>query len=164
MSLTYVDAGHILGSAIVQLDYTRKRPITRRFVFTGDLGRRNTHLLPDPTPIQNVDILVSESTYGNRELDPYDRLIKQFHAIVARATRLQSKIVIPAFSLGRTQRMVYCLQELFAVHKVRPIPIYVDSPPGHPPDRDPPRSPRCLHATGPGTHGQRPALFWLEIR
>ena len=50
------------------------------------------------------------------------------HAIVARATRLQSKIVIPAFSLGRTQRMVYCLQELFAVHKVRPIPIYVDSP------------------------------------
>ena len=101
---------------------------SRRFVFTGDLGRRNTHLLPDPTPIQNVDILVSESTYGNRELDPYDRLMKQLHAIVARATRLQSKIVIPAFSLGRTQRMVYCLQELFALHKVRPIPIYVDSP------------------------------------
>jgi metallo-beta-lactamase family protein len=54
--------------------------------------------------------------------------MKQLHAIVARATRLHSKIVIPAFSLGRTQRMVYCLQELFALHKVRPIPIYVDSP------------------------------------
>ena len=127
VTLTYLDAGHILGSAIVQLDY-RENGRARRFVFTGDLGRRNTHLLPDPTPIQNIDILVSESTYGNRELDPYDRLIKQLHAIVARATRLQSKIVIPAFSLGRTQRMVYCLQELFAVHKVRPIPIYVDSP------------------------------------
>ena len=127
VTLTYVDAGHILGSAIVQLDY-RENGRPRRFVFTGDLGRRNTHLLPDPTPVQNVDILVSESTYGNRELDPYDRLMKQLHAIVARATRLQSKIVIPAFSLGRTQRMVYCLQELFAVHKVRPIPIYVDSP------------------------------------
>jgi metallo-beta-lactamase family protein len=127
VTLTYLEAGHILGSAIVQLDYHENgRP--RRFVFTGDLGRRNTHLLPDPTPIQNIDILVSESTYGNRELDPYDRLIKQLHAIIARATRLQSKIVIPAFSLGRTQRMVYCLQELFAVHKVRPIPIYVDSP------------------------------------
>ena len=88
----------------------------------------STSLLPDPTLVQNIDILVSESTYGNRELDPYDRLMKQLHAIVARATRLQSKIVIPAFSLGRTQRMVYCLQELFAVHKVRPIPIYVDSP------------------------------------
>jgi metallo-beta-lactamase family protein len=127
VTLTYFEAGHILGSAIVQLDYHENgRP--RRFVFTGDLGRRNTHLLPDPTPIQNIDILVSESTYGNRELDPYDRLMKQLHAIIARATRLQSKIVIPAFSLGRTQRMVYCLQELFAVHKVRPIPIYVDSP------------------------------------
>jgi len=125
--LTYLDAGHVLGSAIVQLDFHENgRP--RRFVFTGDLGRRSTHLLPDPTPIQNIDILVSESTYGNRELDSYDRLMKQLHAIVARATRLQSKIVIPAFSLGRTQRMVYCLQELYALHKVRPIPIYVDSP------------------------------------
>ena len=127
VTLTYLDAGHILGSAIVQLDF-RENGRPRRFVFTGDLGRRNTHLLPDPTPVRDVDILVSESTYGNRELDPYDSLMKQLHAIVARATRLQSKIVIPAFSLGRTQRMVYCLQELFAVHKVRPIPIYVDSP------------------------------------
>jgi metallo-beta-lactamase family protein len=127
VTLTYLDAGHILGSAIVQIDYNENGR-SRRFVFTGDLGRRNTHLLPDPTPVQNIDVLVSESTYGNRDLDSYDRLIKQLHAIVARATRLQSKIVIPAFSLGRTQRMVYCLQELFSVHKVRPIPIYVDSP------------------------------------
>jgi metallo-beta-lactamase family protein len=127
VTLTYSDAGHILGSAIVQLDY-RENDRPRRFVFTGDLGRRNTSLLPNPAQIRDIDILVSESTYGNRELDPYDRLLKQLHAIVSRATRLGSKIVIPAFSLGRTQRMVYCLQELFAVHKVRPIPIYVDSP------------------------------------
>jgi metallo-beta-lactamase family protein len=125
--LSYFDAGHVLGSALVQLDY-REDGRPRRFVFTGDLGRRNTNLLPDPTQIRNIDILVCESTYGNRELDPYDRLMKQLHAIVSRATRLGSKIVIPAFSLGRTQRMVYCLQELYAVHKVRPIPIYVDSP------------------------------------
>jgi metallo-beta-lactamase family protein len=127
VTLTFLDAGHILGSALVQLDF-EEQGRRRRFVFTGDLGRRNMGLLPDPTTIQNIDILVSESTYGNRELDTYDRLIKQLHAIVARATRLQSKIVIPAFSLGRTQRMVYCLQELFTVHKVRPIPVYVDSP------------------------------------
>ncbi|MBV8313887.1 MAG: MBL fold metallo-hydrolase [Planctomycetaceae bacterium] len=125
--LTYYDAGHILGSAIIQLDFEEDGR-RRRFVFTGDLGRRNMGLLPDPTIIKGIDILVSESTYGNRELDPYDRLIKQLHAIVARATRLQSKIVIPAFSLGRTQRMIYCLQELFTTHKVRPIPVYVDSP------------------------------------
>jgi metallo-beta-lactamase family protein len=127
ITLTFLDAGHILGSALVQLEYAENGR-QRRFVFTGDLGRRNMGLLPDPTVVKEIDILVSESTYGNRELDPYDRLIKQLHAIVARATRLQSKIVIPAFSLGRTQRMVYCLQELFAVHKVRPIPVYVDSP------------------------------------
>lgn len=127
VTLTYLDAGHILGSAIVQIDFTEAGR-SRRFVFTGDLGRRSTSLLPDPTVVKDIDILVSESTYGNRELDSYDRLMKQLHAIVARATRLQGKVVIPAFSLGRTQRMVFCLQELFSVHKVRPIPIYVDSP------------------------------------
>lgn len=125
--LTYHDAGHILGSAIVQIDY-KENGRDRRFVFTGDLGRRDMGLLPNPTIIKNIDILVSESTYGGKELDPYAKLIKQLHAIVARATRLQSKIVIPAFSLGRTQRMVYCFQELFTIHKVRPIPVYVDSP------------------------------------
>jgi metallo-beta-lactamase family protein len=127
VKLTFLDAGHILGSALVQLDY-EENGRSRRFVFTGDLGRRNMGLLPDPTGVQKIDILVSESTYGARELESYDRLMKQLHAIVARATRLQSKIVVPAFSLGRTQRMVYCLQELFTLHKVRPIPVYVDSP------------------------------------
>jgi metallo-beta-lactamase family protein len=127
VQLTYLDAGHILGSALIQIDFEEDGR-QRRFVFTGDLGRRNMGLLPDPTIVTDIDILVSESTYGNRELDPYDKLIKQLHAIIARATRLHAKVVIPAFSLGRTQRMIFCLQELFALHKVRPIPIYVDSP------------------------------------
>jgi metallo-beta-lactamase family protein len=127
VALTYHDAGHILGSALVQLDF-REDGRDRRFLFTGDLGRREMGLLPNPTIVRDIDILVSESTYGNRELDPYDKLIKQLHAIVARATRLGSKIVIPSFSLGRTQRMVYSFLELFAVHKVRPIPVFVDSP------------------------------------
>ena len=125
--LTLHDAGHILGSAIIQIDFEEEgKP--RRFVFSGDLGRRNMGLLPDPTPVQNIDILVTESTYGAKELEPNDKLMKQLHAIIARAIRLQSRVVIPAFSLGRTQRMVYCLQELFAIHKVRPIPVFVDSP------------------------------------
>jgi metallo-beta-lactamase family protein len=127
VNLTYHDAGHILGSAMIQIDY-RENGRDRRFLFTGDLGRRNMGLLPDPTVVKDIDILVTETTYGARELDSYDKLIKQLHAIIARATRLQSKVVIPAFSLGRTQRMVYCLQELFTTHKVRPIPVYVDSP------------------------------------
>jgi metallo-beta-lactamase family protein len=125
--MTYHDAGHILGSAMIQLDY-RENGRDRRFVFTGDLGRRNMGLLPDPTVVKKIDVLVTESTYGNRELDSYDTLMKQLHAILARAIRLGGKVVIPAFSLGRTQRMVYCLQELFAMHKVRPVPVFVDSP------------------------------------
>jgi metallo-beta-lactamase family protein len=127
VALTFLDAGHILGSAMIQLDY-RENGRDRRFLFTGDLGRRDMGLLPDPTIVKGIDILVSESTYGGRELDNYDKLMKQLHAIIARAVRLQSKIVIPAFSLGRTQRMIYCLLELFDVHKVKPIPVYVDSP------------------------------------
>jgi metallo-beta-lactamase family protein len=127
ITLTYHNAGHILGSALTQIDY-RENGKDRRFVFTGDLGRRSMGLLPDPTVIKDIDILVTESTYGNRELESSETMMKQLHAIVARATRLQSKIIIPAFSLGRTQRMVYCLQELFTVYNVRPIPVYVDSP------------------------------------
>jgi metallo-beta-lactamase family protein len=127
VTLTYHNAGHILGSAMVQLDF-HENGRDRRFLFTGDLGRRNMGLLPEPTIVRDVDVLVSESTYGNKTLDPYDKLIKQLHAIIARATRLRSKVVIPAFSLGRTQRMVYCLQELFTQHRVPPIPVFVDSP------------------------------------
>ena len=127
VTLTYRDAGHILGSAIVQLDVVEDGR-ERRFVFTGDLGRRDMGLLPDPTIVTNIDYLVTESTYGDKALDPYEKLIKQLHAIVARAQRLRSKVIVPAFSLGRTQRMVYCFQELFTRHGVRPIPIHVDSP------------------------------------
>ncbi len=127
VSLTYHDAGHILGSAMMQLD-CRENGHSCRLAFTGDLGRRNMALLPDPATIRDIDVLVSESTYGSRTLDSNTTLMKQLHAIVARATRLRSRIIIPAFSLGRTQRMVYCFQELFNIHKVKPIPVYVDSP------------------------------------
>lgn len=127
VTLTYRDAGHILGSAIVQLDI-KEGASRRRFVFTGDLGRRGMGLLPNPAVVKGIDVLVSESTYGGKELDPHDKLLKQLHAIVARASRLRSRIVIPAFSLGRTQRMIYCFQELFDVHKVKPIKVFVDSP------------------------------------
>ncbi len=127
VTLSFFNAGHILGSALVQLE-VQEGASTRKFVFTGDLGRRDMGLLPDPETLNDIDVLVSESTYGGRTLDPYPVLIKQLHAIVARAIRLRGRIVIPAFSLGRTQRMIYCFQELFSKHKVRPIPVFVDSP------------------------------------
>ena len=127
VTMTYHVAGHILGSALVQLDY-KENGDDRRFLFTGDLGRRDMGMLPNPSVVRDIDVLVSESTYGAKELDAYDTLIKQLHAILLRALRLGSKIIIPAFSLGRTQRMIYCFLELFHQHRVKPIPIYVDSP------------------------------------
>lgn len=125
--LTFREAGHILGAAIVQID-ANENGETRRFVFTGDLGRREMGLLSNPSTVKGIDFLVAESTYGGRELDTQEKLMKQLHAIVARATRLRSKIIIPAFSLGRTQRIAYCIQELFDLHKVKPIPVFIDSP------------------------------------
>ncbi len=127
VDLTYFDAGHILGSALVQLDI-KENGATRRLLFTGDLGRRDMGMLHNPSVVRDINILISESTYGAKELDTYNLLIKQLHAIVLRAIRLQSKIIVPAFSLGRTQRMIYCFLELFRNYKVKPIPIYVDSP------------------------------------
>jgi metallo-beta-lactamase family protein len=127
ITLTFRVAGHILGAAIVQLDIKQEVGKTR-LVFTGDLGRRDMGLIPTPDAVKGIDILITESTYGGRKLDSVETMMKQLHAIIARATRLRSKIVIPAFSLGRTQRLAYCIQELFDVQKVKPIPVYVDSP------------------------------------
>jgi metallo-beta-lactamase family protein len=127
LSLTFHDAGHILGSAIVDLQF-REDGRDRKFVFTGDIGRRDAGLMPDPTIVSGMDVLISESTYGGRVLEPYPVLLKRLHAILARAQRLRGKVIIPAFSLGRTQRMIYCLQELFYRYRVKPMPIYVDSP------------------------------------
>lgn len=127
LSLTYHEAGHILGSAIVDLQFEENGK-HRKFVFTGDVGRRDSGLLPDPAIVKDIDILISETTYGGKRLESYEVLLKRLHAILARAHRTRGKIVIPAFSLGRTQRMIYCLQELFYRYRVKPMPIFVDSP------------------------------------
>lgn len=127
LSLSFHDAGHILGSAMVDLRF-REGSRDRKFVFTGDIGRRDMGLLPDPSVIRDIDVLLSESTYGGKVLEPYSMLLKRLHTILLRAHRNRGKVIIPAFSLGRTQRMIYCLQELFYRHRVKPMPIFVDSP------------------------------------
>ena len=78
-----------------------------------------------------ADVLVCESTYGNRMHPSFTETVEKLHAAVRHTIEKGGKVLIPAFSLGRTQRMVDCLQELFATHKVRPIPVYVDSPLAH---------------------------------
>ncbi len=121
------DAGHILGSAICEMDI-RDRGDVRRVVFTGDLGRRNLPLLRDPQLIPGCDILISESTYGNRLHPPPDELKAELLRIVGEAFAVDGRVIIPAFSLGRTQQVVYFLNELKKEGRLPPIPIFVDSP------------------------------------
>lgn len=124
---TFRDAGHILGSASITLEL-REHSRNLRLGFSGDLGRRNMPLLHDPDLPDDLDALILESTYGNREHpDPAD-LAEELAQIVNRVCSRGGKIVIPAFSVGRTQVLVYYLHKLFNEDRIPEIPIYVDSP------------------------------------
>ncbi|MBS0260815.1 MAG: MBL fold metallo-hydrolase [Planctomycetes bacterium] len=121
------DAGHILGSAIVELEIDEKGE-TRRLVFTGDLGRRGLPLLRDPEIVAGCDILISESTYGNRVHQPATELKSELLQIIRRAADTGGRVVIPAFSLGRTQQIVYFLNQLNLTRELPDVPVFVDSP------------------------------------
>lgn len=126
---SFREAGHILGSAQVVLiidDFeTKKQSIV---VFTGDLGRKNLPLLRDPYQIERADILIMESTYGNRFHHSVLDIKEQLAKVVNDACRKGGKIIIPAFALERTQEIVYYMNILFKEKRVPEIPIYVDSP------------------------------------
>lgn len=127
LKLRFVDAGHILGSAICELEF-KERARWRRLVFTGDLGRRNLPLLHDPQPVDGCDILISESTYGNRVHPPAADLKQELLRVIRAAVADGGKVIIPAFSLGRTQRVVYFLNELMNEGLLPEVPVFVDSP------------------------------------
>ncbi len=121
------DAGHILGSAISELEFA-ERGETRRVVFTGDLGRRGLPLLRDPELVNGCDILITESTYGNRVHAPPGDLKVELLRIFRRAADIAGKVIIPAFSLGRTQQVVFFLNELANAGELPDMPVFVDSP------------------------------------
>jgi len=125
--LTYHDAGHILGSAMVCLDIVENGR-ERRLLFTGDLGRPGAPLLRDPHIPQDVDILITESTYGNRMHGPSSDSVIQLRDVVNRVYQRGGKVIIPAFSVGRTQNIVYALHQLLENNEIPELPVYVDSP------------------------------------
>lgn len=124
---TLVDAGHILGSAAVILDIDHEGE-SRRLVFTGDIGRSGAPILADPVPIHDVDYLITEGTYGNR-LHPQAGDIKTtLLELCTKVIERRSRLLIPAFAVGRTQQILYFLNELYGEGKLAPIPVFVDSP------------------------------------
>lgn len=126
---TFLDAGHLLGSAMVLLELSGGNGSPLRLLFTGDLGRFNLPILNDPAePLPECDYLITESTYADRRhdnpLDTKDRLCR----IIAETRAAGGKVVIPAFSVGRTQEVIYYLMQAFQQGRLAPIPVFVDSP------------------------------------
>jgi metallo-beta-lactamase family protein len=127
LQLHFVEAGHLLGSAMESL-LLHVNGADRRLTFTGDLGRRNLPILRDPAPVPPGDLLISESTYGGRTHPPVEQLNDIMADVVRRTIERGGKVLIPAFSLGRTQSVLLCLQELMSSGKIAEVPIFVDSP------------------------------------
>jgi len=127
ITLTFFDAGHILGSAIVYLMIKEDGKIIN-LAFSGDLGRPNLPILKDPEQISNVDFLLCESTYGGKTHEDASGAENILTNVVQKAVKQKSKIIIPAFSVGRTQEIVYALHRIFENGRVERIPVYVDSP------------------------------------
>lgn len=127
--LTFYEAGHMLGSCIVQLDIEdADTGQNRRLVFTGDLGRVDIPIIRDPEIIDGADILIMESTYGNRLHEAYGDSEIRLKNIVNETVERGGAIVMPAFAVGRTQQLVRTLHELSEKGEIPHLPIFVDSP------------------------------------
>jgi metallo-beta-lactamase family protein len=121
------DAGHILGSAGVSLEIEEKGKKIRLW-FSGDIGRYRMPLLRDPILPEAVDYMIMESTYGDKPHGDPDKAFIEFREVVKRTMERGGKVIVPAFSVGRTQELVYNLNEMMQDGTVPKVPVYVDSP------------------------------------
>jgi metallo-beta-lactamase family protein len=128
VTASFHDAGHILGSAAIRVKYTA-RGNTTTVLFSGDLGRTDMPILRDPEPPPSCDVLILESTYGDRLHEQAgEEMKKKTQDLIVHARTHKSKIIVPAFAVGRTQELVMRIKELVGEGRVDPIPIYIDSP------------------------------------
>ena len=129
VELTFIDAGHILGSAQVLLEITDQADgRKKRFLFSGDVGRGANEVLRDPVPVEDIDFLLMESTYGGREHEAPPGVGDHFGELIRQAMKRGGKILIPAFAVERTQQILYVLHEQFMKGTIPALPVYVDSP------------------------------------
>lgn len=127
VDVTFYDAGHILGSAIGLYDI-RDGERELQLCYTGDLGRPDRPILKDPEHVGDVDILITESTYGGRIHAGNEVILDTLEDVIKRTVARNGKIIVPAFSVGRTQELVYHLHELREQNRLPEISIFVDSP------------------------------------
>ena len=128
IEIQFTNSGHMLGSAVISVAITENGQ-TKRIAYTGDLGRLHSHILATPQAFPQCDYLICESTYGNRLHE--DTLVseEQLLGIVEETCMYKKgKLLIPSFSVGRTQEIVYVLNELFNDGRLERVPVYVDSP------------------------------------
>ncbi len=124
---SYVDAGHILGSASVVLDCV-EGSVSKRLVFSGDIGRSGLAIIRDPVPPTGADEIIMESTYGDRDHESVDGARARLAEVVRQTAARGGRVLIPAFAVGRTQELVYNLHSLVRESAIPSIPIFVDSP------------------------------------
>ena len=127
ITAVFHDAGHILGSAIIELRLT-DGDARRTLVFSGDLGRTDTPIVRDPTPISHADYVVVESTYGNREHDPHEEAIEELVTAIGEVAADAGVLLMPAFAIGRTQEVIWVLDDLVRSGRIPRVPLYLDSP------------------------------------
>ncbi len=127
INATFRDAGHILGSASTLLEI-KEGSVCKRLGYTGDIGQPNMPIIRDPNQLRDLDILLMESTYGNRHHSPHTDSEEKLVQLIIETAQSGGKIIIPAFAVGRTQAIVYILHKLFNANRIPEIPVFVDSP------------------------------------
>ncbi|MCS7263872.1 MAG: MBL fold metallo-hydrolase [Armatimonadetes bacterium] len=122
------DAGHLLGSAMVELRW-QSDGIERKLLFTGDLGQKGLPIVRDPEPIEEADLLLMESTYGNRDHTMgFKECVEKLQEIVKETVHRGGRVLIPSFAVGRTQEILYALNDLVESKQLPILPVFVDSP------------------------------------
>ncbi len=127
VTATFVDSGHILGSASIVLNINENGKV-KRLWFSGDIGRDGLPLLKDPIMPINADYMIMESTYGDKTHSDPEQAFLEFRDVTQKTIGRSGKIIIPAFAVGRTQELIYFLNRMLTAKDIPPIPIYVDSP------------------------------------
>lgn len=128
VSIRFVDAGHILGSASVMVRAKSAKNHERSIAFSADVGVKGSPLLRDPVKFSAADVVILESTYGDRDHRPLAHTVEEFAEVIRSAEKQSAKVLIPAFAVGRTQNLIYHFGRLRESKRLGDTPVYIDSP------------------------------------